>query len=157
MQAAHATPGIKHVYTTLMTLWKSFHYSPKHAESLKAIQKVLDLPELKIVQPSDTRWLAHEHCVKAAKARYSSIVLALGYIYETSREPGALGLSKALSSYSTIVAMYLLDYVLPKVAKLGRALQTNHLTDQAPGPLSYPSLVDATLNSLDGAILPSAN
>ena len=25
VQAANATPGIKHVYTTLMTLWKIFH------------------------------------------------------------------------------------------------------------------------------------
>ena len=27
VQAANATPGIKHVYTTLMTLWKFIHYS----------------------------------------------------------------------------------------------------------------------------------
>ena len=76
-QAANATPGIKHVYTTLMTLWKFFHYSPKRAEPLKEIQKVLDLPELKIVKPSDTHWLAHERCVQAAKASYNLIVLAL--------------------------------------------------------------------------------
>ena len=38
-----------------MTLWKFFHYSPKCAESLKEIQKILDLPELKIVKLSDTR------------------------------------------------------------------------------------------------------
>ena len=43
VQATNATPGIKHDYTTLMTLWKFFHYSPKCAESLKEIQKVLDL------------------------------------------------------------------------------------------------------------------
>ena len=48
VQAANATPGIKHVYTTLMTLWKFFRYSPKRAESLKEIQKVLDLPELRL-------------------------------------------------------------------------------------------------------------
>ena len=48
--------------------------------------------------------------------------------------------------------MYLLDYILPQVAKLSRALQTKHLD------LSLiSSLVDATLNSLDDAILPSAN
>ena len=80
VQAVNATPRIKHVYTTLMTLWKFFHYSPKFAESLKEIQKVLDLPQLKIVKPSDTRWLAHEYCVKVVKASYSSIVLALEYI-----------------------------------------------------------------------------
>ena len=54
VQAANATLGIKHVYTTHMTLWKFFHYSPKHAESLKEIQKVLDFPELKIVKTSET-------------------------------------------------------------------------------------------------------
>ena len=152
VQAANATPGIKHVYATLMTLWKFFHYSPKHAESLKEIQKVLDLPKLKIVKPSDTRWLRHECCVKAVKASYSSIILALENIYETSHEPEAHGLSKALSSHSTIAAMYLLDYILPQVAKLSRALLTKHLD------LSLiSSLVDATLNSLDDAILPSAN
>ena len=66
------------------------------------IYKVIDLPELKIVKPSDTRWkpsdtrwLTHERCVKAVKASYSSIVLALENIYETSHEPEALGLSKA--------------------------------------------------------------
>ena len=127
MQAANATPGIKHVYTTLMTLWKFFHYSQKCAESLKEIQKVLDLPELKIVKPSDTCWLAHEHCVKGVKASYSSIVLGLEYIYETSHEPEALGLSKVLSSHSTIAAMYLLGYILPQVAMLSCALQTKHL------------------------------
>ena len=79
-KASNATPGIKHVYTTLMTLWKFFHYSPKRAKSIKEIQKVVDLPELKIVKPSDTRWLAHEYCVKAVKASYSSIVLALEYM-----------------------------------------------------------------------------
>ena len=134
-----------------MTLWKFFHYSPKHAESLKEIQKVLDLPELKTVKPSDTCWLAHECCVNAVKASYSSMVLAFENIYETSHEPEAFGLSKALSSHSTIAAMYLLDYILPQVAKLSRALLTKHLD------VSFiSSLMDATLNSLD-AILPSAN
>ena len=121
-------------------------------QSLKEIQKVLNLPELKIVKPSDTRWLTHERCVKAVKASCSSIVLALENIYETSHEPEALGLSKVLSCHSTIVAMYLVDYILPQVAKLSCALQTKHLD-----PSLISSLVDATLNSLSDAILPSVN
>ena len=48
--------------------------------------------------------------------------------------------------------MYLLDYILPQVAKLSRALQTKQLDLSV-----ISSLVDATLNSLDDAILPSAN
>ena len=74
------------------------------------------------------------------------------YIYETSHEPEALGLSKALSSDSTTAAMFLLDYSLPQVAKLSRALQTKHMDLSR-----ISSLVDATLNSLDNAILFSAN
>ena len=86
------------------------------------IQKVLDLPELKIVKLSVTHWLTHEHCVKAVKASYSSIVLTLEKIYVTSHISEVLGLSKALSSNSTIAVMYLLDYILPQVAKLSRTL-----------------------------------
>ena len=93
---------------------------PNMSESLKEIEKALNLPELEIVKSSDTRWLAHECCVKAVKASYSSIVLTLEN-YETSHEPEALGLSEALSSHSTIAAMYLLDYILPQLAKLSRA------------------------------------
>ena len=48
--------------------------------------------------------------------------------------------------------MCLPDYIFPQVAKLSRGLQTKHLA------LSLiSSLVDATRNSLDDAILPSAN
>ena len=67
VQAANATHGIKHVSVTLTTLWKFFHCSPKQAESLKVVQQVLDLPEMKVVKPSDTRWLAHECCMRQSK------------------------------------------------------------------------------------------
>ena len=148
VQAANATPGIKHVYYP-DDVMEVLSLTPKTCRVIKEIQKVLDLPELKIMKSSDTRWLAHEHCVKAS---YSSIVLALENIYQTSHIPEALGLSKSLSSHSTIAAMYLLDYILPQVAKLSHALHTKHLD------LSLISrLVDATLNSLDDVILPSAN
>ena len=122
VQAANHTPGIEHVYKTLMTLWKFFHYSPKRAEHLKSVQQVLDLPELKVTKPSDTHWLAHERCVKAVKESYVAIVTALESFYEQTHEPEALGLSKALSRKSTVIAMYLLDFVLPQVAKLSKCI-----------------------------------
>jgi len=45
VQAANNTQGIKHVYTTLTTLCKYFHYSPKRAECLKEIQRVLEMSD----------------------------------------------------------------------------------------------------------------
>ena len=82
MQAANSTTGIKHVYTTLTALWKYFHYSPKRAESLKEIQHVLNLSEMKVIKPSDTRWLAHELCVKT-EASYTAVVVTLTVIPES--------------------------------------------------------------------------
>ena len=152
VQAANSTPGMKQVYVTLTSLWKYFHFSPKRAQSLKEIQNVLDLPELKVAKPSDTRWLAHERCVKAVKSVYAAIVTTLDNIYEQLHEPEALGLSKALSKTKTIAAIFLLDYTLPQVAKLSKVLQTENLDLSVVG-----SLVDATLHTLEDAMLPAAN
>ena len=61
-------------------------------------------------------------------------------------------LKKAICKKSTIAAIYLLDYVLPQVAKLSRALQTENLD------LSMiSSLLDATLHSIDDSVLSSSN
>ena len=95
--SSNSTDGIKHVYTALTTLWKFFHNSPKRYENLKEIQKALELPELKIVKPSDTRWLAHENCVTTVKKCYGAIVSTLEMIYEVSHEPEAFGISKMLT------------------------------------------------------------
>ena len=152
VQTAKAITGIKYVYVTLTTVWKFFHYSPKRANCLKEVQRVLDLPELKVVKPSNTRWLAHERCVKAVKESYIAIMNALNNIYENTHELEALGISKALCKPLAVCAMYLLNYALPQVAKLSRSLQAEKidLTTIAP-------LVDATLDTLDDATLPTAN
>ena len=114
---------------------------------MKEILSVLQLPEMKIVKPSDTRWLAHEKCVKAVKQIYCALVATPENIHETSHEPEALGLRKALSKKRTIEAIFLLDYTLPQVAKLSKTLQSEHLD------LSVVSaLVDATLNTLDDTL-----
>ena len=152
VQAANSTPRIKHVYITLTTLWKFFHYSPKRAECLKEVQRVLNMPEMKVIKPSDTRWLAHERCVKAVKESYTAILITLNNIYEETHQPEALGIGKALGSKSTIFAVCLLNYVLPQVAKLSRTLQSEKL-----GLTVVSSLVEATLYSLDDALSPAAN
>ena len=152
VQAANHTRGIKHVYTTLTTLWKYFHYFPKRTERLKVVQRVLDLPELKMIKPSDTCWLAHERCVEAVKERYCAIVHALNNIYYETNEPEALGISKTLCKKSSITAIYLLDYVLPQVAKLSKTLQAERLDLTV-----VSALVESVLHSLDDALLPTAN
>ena len=122
-------------------MWKYFHYSPKRTESLKEIQLVLNLLELKVMQPSDTRWLAHERCVKAVKSSYPAIVLTLDHIYEETHEPESLGISKALCKANTMEAVYLLNNVLPPVANLSKALQANNLDFSAISHLVIATLL----------------
>ena len=48
VQSANSAQGIKQVYTTLTTSRKFFYGSLKRCESLKDVQKVIDITELKI-------------------------------------------------------------------------------------------------------------
>ena len=118
---------------------------------MKEIQHVLNLPEMKVIKPSDTRWLAHERCVKAVKVSYTASVVTLESTYQNFHAPEALGLYKALSKLTTMAAIDLLDYTLPLVAKLSKSLHTKQLD------LSMiSSLVDAVLHALEDAITPAA-
>ena len=59
----------------LLSLWKLFYYSPQAAEKLKQVQSVLNLPELKVIKPSSTRWLSHERCIRAIRKELPAIIL----------------------------------------------------------------------------------
>ena len=72
---------------------------------------------------------------------YTALVVSLDSYYQNFHAPEDLGLYKALSKFTTIAAVYLLDYTLPLVAKLSKSLQTRQLD------LSMiSSLVDAVLH-----------
>ena len=58
-----------------LSLWKFF---------TKAMSKSQGA-ELKVVKPSDTRWLSHEKCVSAVRKCYGAIVTTLESIYEESQ------------------------------------------------------------------------
>jgi len=105
----------KHVYVTLTALCKFFHYSPKRAESLKTVQPVLNLSEMKIAIYSLAGWLAHERCVKAVQAGYGAIATALDDIHENTHESEAFGLSKALTNGNTIAIIYMLTIFFLKL------------------------------------------
>ena len=70
--AAKEHNEIMRVLATLLTMWKTFHYSPKMAETLSEIQAILNTPELKVNKPSDTRWLAHERLCSCSSSNASS-------------------------------------------------------------------------------------
>ena len=108
---------------------------------LKWLNKCLTYPSWRLPNHHNnyTRWLAHERRVNVVKASYGAIVTALKNIHENTHKPEALGL-------------YIVDYVVPQMAKLSRTLQTEHFDLSV-----VSSLLNATLHTLDDSVLLSAN
>lgn len=123
------------MFGTIANLWKLFYYSPKKAEALKDVQSVLSLPELKVVKPSTTRWLAHERCVRAIHKELPALIITLHKLYETSGDAEAYGV---LSSYSGVATVVLLSAVLD-LTKLNLFMQRK-ATDYSKLPTILESI-----------------
>ena len=67
VSAASCMPSLMKVFATLMSVWKMFHYSPMKFSALKEMPALVNHPQLKMIKPSDTRWLAHDRSVKAIR------------------------------------------------------------------------------------------
>ena len=124
VQAANQVRIIKRVYSNLTTFWKLFYYSPQKAEHMKDIQAVLNLPQLKMLKPTDTRWLSHENTIRSVKRSYTAIVVTFEAIYEESGDADTHGLSLLLKILETAAFIYMLSEVLSSIARLCIALQT---------------------------------
>ena len=67
ISAARCLPSLKKVFATLMSVSKMFHCSPKKFSALNEMQALISHLQLKMIKPSDTRWLAHDRSVKAIR------------------------------------------------------------------------------------------
>ncbi len=145
LAAIHASSEhteVKRMLGTLLTIWKAFHYSPKKAEKLTEIEAVLHTPELKMLKPSDTRWLAQERCVRAVRQTLPAIVTTFEAIYEGSGDAEAYGIVKLMCTYKFLACFYMLCDVLHIVAKFQGSLQAKELL------ATVPVLVKCTLARL---------
>ena len=89
---------------------------PPKAEALKAIQAVLGFPKLKIVKPSDTRWLSHEHWVKAICKELPPLLQTLSQLSESSGDAEAYGIYSLWASVNGVSSSYLLSEALGALA-----------------------------------------
>ena len=96
----------------MTSVWKLFYYSPQKAEALKGNLAVLGFPKLKIVKPSDTRWLSHERCVKAIFKKLPLLLQILSQLYKSSGDVEAHGVHSLLASVNGVSRSYLLSEVL---------------------------------------------
>ncbi|KAI6659401.1 Zinc finger protein [Oopsacas minuta] len=106
IQAAESITVFNKMFGTMTGLWKLFYYSPKKADTLKVVQSVLNLPELKVVKPSSTRWLSHERCLSAIRKDLPALIITLQQLYQTSGDAEAYGISLILSSISGVASIF---------------------------------------------------
>ncbi len=83
----------------------TFTIPPKERNHWKRSNELWICPKWKSL-PSDTRWLAHERCVKAVKESYISLVTTLEHNYETFHEPKALDYAKFCLSFSQLLLYF---------------------------------------------------
>ncbi|KAI6656129.1 Zinc finger protein [Oopsacas minuta] len=142
IQAAESITVINKMFSTMTSLWKLFYYSPKKAEALKVVQSVLNLPELKVVKPSSTRWLSHERCLSAIRKDPPALIITLQQLYQTSGDAEAYGISLILSSISGVASIFLLSEVLDLLARFNCYMQ-RQTADFGRLPLILKSIIKA--------------
>ena len=79
---------------------------------MKGIQSALGFPNLKIVKPSDTRWLSLERCVKAICKELAPLFQTLSQLYKSSGGAETYGVYSLLASVNGVSSSYLLSEVL---------------------------------------------
>ena len=112
------------IFATLMSVWKMFHYSPKKFSALKEMQALINHPQLKMIKPSDTRWLTYDRSsVKAIRCSMRPLIDTLEHIHEDTGEPEALRMLRTMKTYNFVATLMMLSDVLPVLTCLSRVLQ----------------------------------
>ena len=79
---------------TLRQLFYFYENSSVRSSGLKALQELLETPELKLKKPLDTRWLSHDAACQALKKTLSAVIASLEREAEERGEALAIGLSR---------------------------------------------------------------
>ena len=98
VSGARCLPSLKKVFATLMFVWKMFHYTSKMFSGLKEMEAPVNHPQLKMIKPSDTRWLPHDRSVKSIGCSMRRLIDTLEHIHEDTGEPEVLGMLRTMKT-----------------------------------------------------------
>ena len=91
-------------------------------------QIILEDKVLKLVCPSATRWLSHEHCFSRIIEVYEAALTALSHLYEDRGDVDALGLLIQLSDPKFVLTALMLVDMLGIISHLTLWLQSSPAT-----------------------------
>ena len=120
-QAADNVPYLKRYQQYINTIYKYYHYSPKHSNTLEHLQAVLDCAERKFQHLFHTRWLSFDGAVQAVLNNLEPLISAL--ISDSSTDPTAKGILVFITTFLFLATTHLLADILPLLARLSKSFQ----------------------------------
>lgn len=110
------------------TVYKYYHYSPKHQSKLKKIQDIFEMSERKFKQTFSTRWLSFDGAVDAILQNYDALLACLEMDVAEDCDPVANGLLKFTSTYQFLHTSHMMKDVLSVLSILSKNFQKRDLT-----------------------------
>ena len=117
---------IKRILAVLGSFYKLFSMSPKRLHQLMSIEEALGFPQLRAIEPSPTRWLGYELCVKRVLEIYPAVLATLEHLHTDGIDLSSTagGILLDLRKVSTIFILVVLDDLLRVLARLSKLFQT---------------------------------
>nr|XP_029727988.1 uncharacterized protein LOC115266161 [Aedes albopictus] len=113
-----------YVEQLLRDIYSYLSHSPKRSAEFKTIQEILELDPLKMLHPSQTRWLSLEAVVSRNLERLSELKLFFSFQQNYDQNQTARRILTHLNDPMTKPILEFLNYVLPLVNRLNRKFQS---------------------------------
>ena len=126
LAAAHAAdhiPYMKRFTTNIHSLFWFYQNSSVRLAGLRAIQDVLNDPQIKCKEAKDVRWLSHGNAIKAIVRTLPSLLTSLEREAAERGNPTANGLLKFAKTYQFVACTLLLADILPHLNRLSLIFQ----------------------------------
>ena len=88
-----------------------------YTSELREVQKTLDEPQLKLIHPTETRWLSHQNAVDALRKCLCAVHVTLQQ-EATQEEATAYGLCMEIQKLQFIACLLLLSDILAVLGNL---------------------------------------
>lgn len=122
-QAARHVPEMEGYQRTIMNIFRYFNNSALRSNRLRAIQALLNMPELKFAEVHSVRWLSMHRAVQIIYRTFPALVMTLER--EAILEPAAKGILHEVTQFKFIALTHLMLDILPFIMRLSKKFQAD--------------------------------
>ena len=124
--ASNASSMVQRFQRILNQIYVFFSWSTVRTSELREVQKTLDEPQLKLIHPTETRWLSHQNAVDALRKCLCAVHVTLQQ-EATQEEATAYGLCMEIQKPQFIACLPLLSDILAVLGNLSQTFQLSQL------------------------------